>query len=142
MMVLFIAALFSCTAKRNLPKAQIASHPENRGVMAIDELIVNMKDEFIYECYTPVIKREIPETRCQIDLFQLLERRYHTNYRKEHVDMASDDLFFRDVDQRIRLLVRQDPQVRKMVRANFRSQADLLQYYKSLYGFHPITSNN
>ena len=101
-----------------------------------------MKVEYIHDCYTPVVEREVPETRCQTELFQLLERRYHLNYKKVHVDMASDDLFFRDVDARIRTMVRTDPEVRQMVKANFRSHEELLQYYKGLYGFNPITSQN
>lgn len=134
--------LTSCATTSKIPKASLVDHPDGRGVPAIDDVIVAMKGEFINDCYTPVIKREVPETRCQTDLFQLLERRYRMNYRKEHVDMASDDLFFRDVDQRIRVMIRKDPEVRQLVKAQFSSQQELLKYYKSLYGFHPITSTN
>jgi len=137
-----LATLFFSCSSTNLPKAELAEHTDGRGVPAIDDVIVEMKGEFIQDCYTPVVKREVPETRCQTELFQLLERRYHLNYKKVHVDMASDDLFFRDVDQRVRVLVRTDPTVREMVRANFHSQEELMQYYKSLYGFNPITSQN
>lgn len=135
------ASLFaSCSS--NLPKATYVHHPDGRGVQAIDDVVVEMKEQFIHDCYAPVLEREVPDTRCQTELFQLLERRYHMNYKKVHVDMASDDLFFRDVDQRIRVMVRTDPEVRQLVKANFRSQEELLQYYKSLYGFNPITSQN
>ena len=135
-----VAMFASCAS--NLPKAAYVHHPDGRGVQAIDDVIVEMKGEFIHDCYAPVMEREIPETRCQTELFQLLERRYHMNYQKVHVDMASDDLFFRDVDQRLRIMVRTDPEVRELVKANFHSQEELLQYYKSLYGFNPITSQN
>jgi len=133
--------LFSCSSS-NLPKVALVEHPDNRGVPAIDDVIVEMKGEYIHDCYAPVVKREVPETRCQTELFQLLERRYRLNYKKVHVDMASDDLFFRDVDQRVRVLVRTDPTVRQMVKANFHSQEELIQYYKGLYGFNPVTSQN
>ncbi len=133
--------MIGCSSS-NLPRASVADHPDGRGVPAIDDVIVQMKNEFITECYAPVMKREVPETRCQTELFQLLERRYHMNYKKIHVDMASDDLFFRDVDQRIRVLVRTDADVRQQVKANFHSQEELLQYYKGLYGFNPVTSGS
>jgi len=138
-----LVGLSACsTTSGSIPKAKLAEHPDGRGIPPIDEVIVSMKKEFIENCYTPVMRREVPETRCQTDLFQLLERRYRMNYRKEHVDMASDDIFFRDVDQRIRVLIRKDPEVRQMVKAQFSSQQELLRYYKELYGFHPVTSTN
>ena len=140
-MVALVATLVSC-ASSTMPKASYVRHPDDRGVPAIDDVIVEMKGEYIKDCYGPVVNRQVPETRCQTDLFQLLERRYHLNYKQEHVDMASDDLFFRNVDQRIRTMVRTDPEVRQAVKANFRSHEELLAYYKSLYGFNPITSQN
>jgi len=138
-MGLFIPLLLMACSS-NMPKAALVKHGDDRGVPAIDEAIVEMKAEFIQNCYGPVAQREVPETRCQTDLFQLLERRYRMNYKQVHVDMASDDLFFREVDQRIRTMVRTDPEVRQMVKAQFRSQDELLRYYKNLYGFNPVTS--
>lgn len=132
------AVMTSCSS--NMPKITHAEHPDGRGVPAIDDVIVEMKNEYVQQCYAPVVQREVPETRCQTELFQLLERRYRLNYKKVHVDMASDDLFFRDVDNRIRVLVRTDPDVRQRVKAQFRSQEELLSYYKSIYGFNAITS--
>lgn len=135
------ALLVGCaTSSGSLPKVHLADHPDGRGVPAIDDVIVQMKSEYIAECYGPVFQREVPETRCQTELFQLLERRYRLSYKKIHVDMASDDIFFRDVDQKIRVMVRSDADVRQQVKANFHSHEELLQYYKHLYGFNPITS--
>jgi hypothetical protein len=137
---LISAALLASCASNDLPVIVLAEHPDGRGVPAIDDVIVEMKNEYVQDCYGPVVLREIPETRCQTELFQLLERRYRLNYKKVHVDMASDDLFFRDVDSRIRVMVRTDPDVRQRVKAQFRSQEELLSYYKALYGFNAITS--
>ncbi|HSQ41918.1 MAG TPA: hypothetical protein VLM37_06540 [Fibrobacteraceae bacterium] len=140
MIGVFAAVFLASCASNNLPQVNYIDHPDGRGVPAIDDVIVEMKSEFIKDCYGPIIHREVPETRCQTELFQLLERRYHLDYTKDHVDMASDDLFFRDVDARIRTMVRTDPEVRHLVKANFHSHEELLQYYKGLYGFNPITS--
>lgn len=142
MVVGISAASFLVGCSSSAPKTQVVDHPDGRGVPAIDDVIVQMKSEYIAECYTPVMKREVPETRCQTELFQLLERRYRLSYKKVHVDMASDDIFFRDVDQRIRVMVRTDADVRQQVKAQFHSHAELLKYYKGLYGFNPITSAN
>lgn len=132
-------ALFSCSGV-HAPKAELVSHSDDKGIPAIDEAIVEMKKEYIEECYLPVAQREVPETRCQTELFQLLERRYRTSFKQVHVDMASDEVFFREVSDRIKTLVRTDPTVRQMVKANFHSQEELMTYYKSLYGFNEVTS--
>ncbi|MFA6622999.1 MAG: hypothetical protein WCS54_02705, partial [Fibrobacteraceae bacterium] len=72
----------------------------------------------------------------QTELFQLLERRYHMNYDQNQVNMASDELFFRDVDTRLRKMVRTDPEVREAVRNGaFRNADDMLAYYKDKYAF-------
>lgn len=133
--------LVSCAGNK-YPKAIYVQHEDDKGIPAIDEAIVEMKKEFIQYCYKPIVDNEVPETKCQTELFQLLERRYRLSFKQEHVDMASDELFFRDVSDKIRSLVRTDPEVRQLAKANFSSQEELLNYYKSLYGFNAITSGS
>ena len=75
--------LIACSS--NLPKVALVKHNDDRGIPAIDDVIVEMKTDFVQNCYGPVAMREVPETRCQTDLFQLLERRYRMNYKQVHV---------------------------------------------------------
>ncbi len=139
LLIPFVA--LSCASSK-YPQAALVAHPDDKGIPAIDEAIVEMKREYIRECYIPVASHEVPETKCQTELFQLLERRYRLSFKQVHVDMASDELFFREVSDRIRSLVRTDPTVRQLARSNFRSQEELLSYYKNLYGFNAITSSS
>lgn len=134
--------LLACSSRNHNIKNLPANHASGRGIPAIDEIILELKGAFIEQCYKPIVNRAVPENSCQTELFQLLERRYRMDYQTYHVDMASDDLFFRTVDARVKRLVRSDPEVRDQVRAQFSSHEELMAYYKALYGFHPITSMN
>lgn len=125
-----------------MPSATYAEHENGQGIPAIDDMIVSLKTEYIENCYKPVAKHNPPENECQTELFQLLERRYRLSYSQEHVDMASDELFFRDVDARIRKMVKTDSDLRQDVRNKFSSLNEVTAYYKSKYGFNPVTSGN
>ena len=83
----------------------------------------------------PVAKREPPVNACQTELFQMLERRYHMNYTQNHVDMASNDLFFKDVNTKITDLVRKDRQVGAAARRAFGSTDEMMAYYREAYKF-------
>ena len=133
---LFLAALLMGCSSVKTPKADLADHDEDHNIPAIDEMIISMKKEYIQKCYMPVAKREPPENACQTELFQLLERRYHADYSQDHVDMASNDLFFKDIDDRISQMVRSDPEVREALsNGAFRSINEMKTYYKSKYMF-------
>lgn len=134
-------ALLACSTT-NMPKATYAEHEPGKSIPAIDDMIVSLKGEYIDRCYKPVAKHNPPDNQCQTELFQLLERRYRLSYQKEHVDMASDELFFRDVDTRLRKMVKTDIEVRDEVKNKFSSMNEMMAYYKSKYGFHPVTSGN
>ena len=97
-----IATLFLGCSSISMPKARVVEHDAERTIPAIDEMIVEMKQDYITKCYAPVVKRDPPENSCQTELFQMLERRYHTNYSQNHVSMASNDLFFRDVEVQLK----------------------------------------
>ncbi|MCQ2096576.1 MAG: hypothetical protein MJY87_01360 [Fibrobacter sp.] len=129
------ATLFAGCSGIKTPKAELASHEMNRNIPAIDEMIVSMKQDYINKCYMPVAKRNPPENACQTELFQMLERRYHRDYQQMHVDMAANDLFFKDVNREITTLSKQDPEVRNAIRNGFRSNDELLAYYKDAYKF-------
>jgi hypothetical protein len=131
-----IATLFLGCSSISMPKARVVEHDAERTIPAIDEMIVEMKQDYITKCYAPVVKRDPPENSCQTELFQMLERRYHTNYSQNHVSMASNDLFFRDVEVQLKKMVRTDPDVRNAVKNGaFRSADEMLSYYKGKYAF-------
>jgi len=133
--MLIAAILMGCSSVK-APKASLADHDEDHNIPAIDQMIISMKKEYIQKCYMPVAKREPPENACQTELFQLLERRYHADYSQDHVDMASNDLFFKDIDAEINKMVRSDPEVRAALRNGaFQSINEMKTYYKSKYMF-------
>ncbi|MCF0225576.1 MAG: hypothetical protein HUK20_15015 [Fibrobacter sp.] len=129
------ATLFTGCSGIKTPTAELASHDMNRNIPAIDQMIVEMKQDYINKCYMPVAKRNPPINACQTELFQMLERRYHRDYQQMHVDMAANDLFFKDVNREITTLSKQDPEVRNAIRNSFRSNEELLSYYKDAYKF-------
>ncbi len=138
MLVSVILATFVITACSSIrmPKATIAEHDAMHQIPAVDQMIVSLKREYIDKCYGPVVHKDPPENACQTELFQQLERRYHTNYNQDQVNMASDDLFFKDVNTRLHQLVRSDPSVRRAIRNGaFANADDMLAYYKSKYSF-------
>jgi len=121
----------------DMPKVEIAEHDADRNIPSIDEMIVTLKKSYLSQCYGPIVRKEPPENQCQTELFQMLERRYHLDYNHTHVDMASNDLFFRDVDSRLRKMVRTDPEVRETVRNGaFRNADEMLAYYRDKYAFN------
>lgn len=126
-----------------LPKAEIASHEDStRNIPKIDHMIVDLKRSYISQCYSPILKKNPPENQCQTELFQMLERRYHLNYSQHQIDLASNDLFFRDVDTRLRKMVRTDPEIRRAIRQGaFRSADEMLSYYRTKYSFNTQARN-
>lgn len=133
--LLISAALLAGCSGIKTPSANLASHDSRHDIPAIDQMIVDMKQDYIQACYMPVAKREPPINACQTELFQMLERRYHHNYTQRHVDMASNDLFFKDVNTRISDLVRKDREVGNAARRAFNSTDEMMAYYREAYKF-------
>ena len=133
--LLLVAAMLAGCSGIKTPTASLASHDARHDIPAIDQMIVDMKQDYIQACYLPVAKREPPVNACQTELFQMLERRYHMNYTQDHVDMASNDLFFKDVNTKINDLVRNDRQVGNAARRAFGSTDEMMAYYKEAYKF-------
>ena len=134
--LLFSAAMLAGCSGIKTPTADLASHDSRHDIPAIDQMIVDMKQDYIQACYMPVAKREPPVNACQTELFQMLERRYHLDYNQNHVAMASNDLFFKDIDVEIRKMMRTDPEVREALRNGaFTSTAEMIAYYKDKYKF-------
>jgi hypothetical protein len=99
-------------------------------------MIVEMKQAYIEKCYLPVAHRKPPENACQSELFQTLERRYHLDFNQNHVAMASNDLFFKDIDAELRKMLRSDPEIRQAARnGGFKNVGEMLAYYKDKYKF-------
>ena len=133
--LLISAALLAGCSDIKTPTADLASHDSRHDIPAIDQMIVDMKQDYIQACYMPVAKREPPINACQTELFQMLERRYHHDYSQRHVDMASNDLFFKDVNTRISDLVRKDREVGNAARRAFNSTDEMMAYYREAYKF-------
>ena len=133
--LLFSAALLAGCSGIKTPTADLASHDSRHDIPAIDQMIVDMKQDYIQACYMPIAKREPPINACQTELFQMLERRYHHDYSQRHVDMASNDLFFKDVNTRISDLVRKDREVGNAARRAFNSTDEMMAYYREAYKF-------
>ena len=123
-----VLVLMGCSSVKT-PKAEIASHDSDHNIPSIDQMIGEMKQDYIEKCYMPVAMREPPTNACQTELFQMLERRYHTNYNQNNVSQASNDLFFKDVGEEIKKMVRTDPQVREAIRSGAFRSTDEMQAY-------------
>ena len=133
--LLISAALLAGCSGIKTPSANLASHDSRHDIPAIDQMIVDMKQDYLQACYMPIAKREPPINACQTELFQMLERRYHHDYTQRHVDMASNDLFFKDVNTRISDLVRKDREVGNAARRAFNSTDEMMAYYREAYKF-------
>ena len=133
-LILAAALLAGCSGIKT-PTADLASHDSRHDIPAIDQMIVDMKQDYIQACYMPIAKREPPINACQTELFQMLERRYHHDYSQRHVDMASNDLFFKDVNTRISDLVRKDREVGNAARRAFNSTDEMMAYDREAYKF-------
>ena len=130
------AALLTGCSGVVTPKAELASHDSDHNIPAIDEMIISYKQDYINKCYMPIVKKHPPENQCQSELFQMLERSYHLDYNQNHVAMASNDLFFKDIDAEIRKMMRTDPEVRDALRNGaFSSSDEMITYYKDKYKF-------
>lgn len=118
------------------PVVEVAAHDSDHNIPAIDQMIVEMKQAYIEKCYLPVAHRKPPENACQSDLFQTLERRYHLDYNQNHVAMASNDLFFKDIDAELRKMLKTDPSLREAARnGGFKNVGEMVAYYKDKYKF-------
>ncbi|MCL2100826.1 MAG: hypothetical protein FWH22_03850 [Fibromonadales bacterium] len=135
-LLIFAAFLLSCSSVEKR-QAVRADHESNMNIPAIDDFIVTMKKEYIERCYMPVMKR-IPSNAprpCETQLFQMLERRYSMNYTQEHVDMAADELFFTDLEVRLRKKIKDEPSLRRSVSKRFKNMDEIIAYYKPRYTF-------
>ena len=127
--------LMGCASVKK-PSVEIANHDSDHNIPAIDQMIVEMKQAYIEKCYLPVAHRKPPENACQSELFQTLERRYHLDFNQNHVAMASNDLFFKDIDTELRKMLRSDPEIRQAARnGGFKNVGEMLAYYKDKYKF-------
>jgi len=131
-----IIFLLSCSSVEKR-EAIRADHDMDMNIPAVDDFIVSQKKEYIERCYMPVLKR-IPSNAprpCETALFQLLERRYSMNYTQDHVDMAADELFFKDIRDRLQKKIKAESGLRRAVSKRFSSMDEIMAYYKPKYTF-------
>ena len=135
--LIIAVALFTGCSSVVTPKAELAYHHDSvHNIPAIDSLIVSMKQDYIKQCYMPVASHLPPENSCQSDLFQMVERRYHMDFNQNHVAMASNELFFKDVVPEINKKVKREPSPRDPLRRAFSNSDEMLAYYKDKYKFN------
>ena len=135
--LIIAVALFTGCSSVVTPKAELAYHHDSvHNIPAIDSLIVSMKQDYIKQCYMPVASHMPPENSCQSDLFQMVERRYHMDFNQNHVAMASNELFFKDVVPEIQKKVKREPALRDPLRRAFSNSNEMLAYYKDKYKFN------
>jgi len=143
--LLYIPVIFLLSCG-NVEKRDVveADHDVKMRIPAIDAMIVKDKKEYLERCYMPVYKKIASESPrpCETALQQLLERRYYTNYTQEHVDMAADELFFKDIKDKIQAKLKTDAKLRKDLGKRFKNMDEVIDYYKSKYTFRVEKSEN
>jgi hypothetical protein len=135
------AVFAACTSHE--PRTAVLAHHEDtsRDIMAVDQMIVERKKEFIDKCYYPVLNQEVSDSPrpCVTALQQILERRYVKNWNQEHLDMAADDLFFEGSGQvqgvNSRILAFKRTLGPSFTAAGFTSNQEILDYYRQKYTF-------
>jgi len=143
--LLYIPVIFLLSCG-NVEKRDVvqADHDVKMRIPAIDAMIVKDKKEYLERCYMPVYKKIASESPrpCETALQQLLERRYYANYTQEHVDMAADELFFKDIKEKIQSKLKTDAKLRKDLGKRFKNMDEVIDYYKSKYTFRVEKSDN
>ena len=135
--LILIALYISSCSSVEKREAVRADHDLDMRLPAIDDMIVTHKKEYIERCYMPVIKKIASNSPrpCETALQQLIERRYSVTYTQDQVDMAADELFFRDMRERISKKVKTEPNLRKSVQKRFNSMDEAMAYYQPKYTF-------
>jgi hypothetical protein len=127
-----ILIISSCSSS----KVERVYHPDGRGITELDQLVVDSKNAFLSDCYELVAKRDIPSTECQVSFFELMDRRYGSQYNRIQVNRAADDYFFNThIKVDLNRLIQTNPRVRRQVKKKFKSRDGLIGYYRKAYSF-------
>ena len=133
---LFVTLLANCSNKKTI---QVIDHPSGKGISSIDQMIVEMKNEYILKCYQTVLEHKAPENRCGNNLMEVVLRRFGTSYTKVNLAFVADDVFFTNyISKRLNNLIKTDKSIRKKVRQNFSSRKDLVSFYSKAYSFKTL----
>lgn len=116
-------------------ESKIVQHPTDQAIYEIDKLVVDEKNTYINQCYWPVRAKNVPENRCQNKLFEVVERRSGTKYTVAQLNVAAEEIFFNEVDDKIQNLINSNPGVRNQVKKKFANFGDLVTYYRQSYHF-------
>lgn len=116
-------------------QSSIIAHPTDQAIFEIDQLVVQEKNQYINQCYWPIRSKRVPENRCQNKLFELVERRSGTKYSVSQLNVAAEEIFFNEVDDKIQNLINSNAKVRSQVKKKFTSFDELISYYKQSYHF-------
>jgi hypothetical protein len=132
-LALFITFLVSCSNQKSI---KIIDHPSGKGIRSIDQMIVEMKKEYLLKCYQIVLEHNAPENRCGNNLMEVVLRRFGTSYTEKNLAFVADDIFFANyISKRLNSLIKTNKGIRKKVRQNFSSRKDLVQFYSKAYSF-------
>lgn len=134
---LVLLALLSACGSNNY-HAQVVPHPTDKAIIEIDRLVVAEKNQYLDQCYAPVRSKQVPNSRCQNKLFELVERRNGTKYSIMQLNSAAEEIFFNEVDDKIQNLINTNQNVRQQARKKFTSLEEIVTYYKQSYHFRNL----
>jgi hypothetical protein len=107
---------------------------------SVDSLIRSQKEDYFNQCVYWLQKNDIPRSDCEYKLLDKIEARYGITDDPEKIMRVVDELFFEQVNPSILKLLQRRPDLIKQAQSQFRSEAELLQYYREQYSFQkPIT---
>jgi hypothetical protein len=107
----------------------------NKSIPQIDHLVHGLKENFVERCYVNLLRRDVPETHCQHEIFGILERRWGMDYSDDALNQIADLVFFKTVSEKILYVIQTDRQVAHLARSKFNSPDELLEHYKAVYTF-------
>ena len=132
-LTLFLILFVNCSNKKTI---KIIDHPSGKGIVSIDQMIVEMKKEYLLQCYQIVLEHNAPENRCGNNLMEVVLRRFGTSYTEKNLAFVADDIFFTNyISKRLNNLIKTNKSIRKRVRQNFSSRKDLVRFYSKAYSF-------
>ena len=139
--IIFVGMLIACGASGGPGKISHSEIPITQKpnqvqlIPEIDALITKLKHSYVKTCYLKVVNHNPPETDCQFELYDILERRYGLDFTKHDVDRSANQIFFPIVERKIITLIQTNYQVGQKAKQVFPQKTKLLKHYKEAYSF-------